>query len=103
MSIDDYLSIQMLQSRLTVYTDSMEAHRIAEELFADSPDAELDLGERGTARGYEAVCRYYADLDERIKKNGNTLGSDLAASQQIRIEEDGEYAGVLFWNSNPMI
>lgn len=95
MYIDDYLAVQSLQSRISIYTDSRCALRIAEDLFEHSDCVSLSVkGSHNNAEctGYDEVRAYWEEFDRRILKNGDTLGSNLAVNQEIRFSPDGDTA-----------
>lgn len=93
MWCEDYLNIQMVQSRLQLYADSLWMDRIAGDLFVQDKDVQLCLPASGKhVVGAEQIHDYFREVHIRALQNGKTLGTNQGTAQYIRIEPSGDRA-----------
>ena len=93
MWCEDYIDIQMVQSRLLLYTDGLWHERIAGDLFAKGADTGIYMPDTGLAvEGFDEIEKYYDVLFVQTLKNGKTLGTNQGTAQYIEIAPSGKTA-----------
>jgi hypothetical protein len=94
----DYIAIWKVQSLYCHYIN-IGAHKAIVGLFADSPDVEIELSNKGILKGKDAPHRYFLRLGTRFEVKGDiapqlpgNMVIHMAVNPALEINKDGTRA-----------
>lgn len=96
--LSDYIAIWKVQSLYCHYIN-IGAHRAIVGLFADSPDVEIELSNKGILKGKDAPHRYFLRLGTKFEVTGDyapqvpgNMVIHMAVNPALEINKDGTRA-----------